>query len=33
MPGHFSACLRIQFKEIDLTPARLPERFLPEVND
>jgi oligopeptide/dipeptide ABC transporter ATP-binding protein len=24
--GHFSACLRIQLKEIDLTPAHLPER-------
>jgi len=33
MPGHFSACLRIQLKEIDLTPARLPEKLLPKVND
>jgi len=24
-PDHFSACLRIQLKEIDLTPAHLPE--------
>jgi oligopeptide/dipeptide ABC transporter ATP-binding protein len=23
-PGHFSACIRIQLKEIDLAPARLP---------
>src|SRR5882757_10028148 len=26
--GHFSACLRIQLKEIDLTPAHLPEKAL-----
>jgi hypothetical protein len=31
-PGHFSACLRIQLKDIDLTPARLLEKFLTEVN-
>jgi hypothetical protein len=31
-PGHFSACLRIQLKEIDLARARLSEKFLPEVN-
>jgi len=24
--------LRIQLKEIDLTPAYLPEKFLPQVN-
>jgi ABC-type glutathione transport system ATPase component len=26
--GHFSACLRIQLKEIDLSPAHLPEKAL-----
>ena len=26
--GHFSACLRIQLKETDLTPAHLPEKAL-----
>jgi len=26
--GHFSACLRIELKEIDLTPAHLPEKAL-----
>jgi oligopeptide transport system ATP-binding protein len=31
-PGHFSACLRIQLKEIDLAPAHLPGR-LHEMND
>jgi hypothetical protein len=31
-PDHFSACLRIQLKETDLTPAHLMENFLPEVN-
>jgi hypothetical protein len=31
-PDHFSVCLRIQLKEIDLTPAHLPEKFLPQVN-
>ena len=30
-PGHFSACLRIQLKEIDLAPAHLPGS-LPEMN-
>jgi len=31
--GHFSACLRIQLKEIDLTPVHLPEKALaPKVN-
>ncbi len=30
-PGHFSACLRIQLKEIDLAPAYLPGS-LPEMN-
>jgi oligopeptide transport system ATP-binding protein len=28
-PGHFSACLRIQLKEINLTPARQPGDALP----
>jgi hypothetical protein len=31
-PGHFSVWLRILLKEIDLTPARVLEKFLPEVN-
>ena len=26
--GHFSACLRIELKEIDLTPAHLPQKAL-----
>ena len=26
-PDHFSACLRIQLREIDLTPAHLPNRL------
>jgi len=26
--GHFSACLRIQLKEIDLTTGHLPEKAL-----